>query len=60
MMETRSRSLIKTLSYRVLATLATIPFTGLSRAIEIHIILSLIYYVHERLWCGVRWQTDKN
>jgi uncharacterized membrane protein len=58
MRDTKKRSLIKTLSYRALATLATIPFTGLSTALQIHLVLSVIYFAHERLWCRIGWQAD--
>jgi uncharacterized membrane protein len=54
-MELQKRTLVKTVTYRVAAILATIPFTGLTTALSIHIILMLIYYVHERLWTKVRW-----
>jgi uncharacterized membrane protein len=54
-MELQKRTLVKTVTYRVAAILATIPFTGLTTALGIHVILMLIYYVHERLWTKVRW-----
>ena len=47
-METQRRTLVKTVTYRTAAILATIPFTGVVSAISIHVVLALIYYVHER------------
>ena len=54
-MELKSRSLVKTVTYRLLAILATVPFTGLATALEIHFILALIYYIHERVWTKIKW-----
>ena len=54
-MELQKRTLVKTLTYRTAAILATIPFTGLTTALGIHIILMLIYYVHERIWNKINW-----
>lgn len=64
MHETRARSLAKSMSWRVVATLTTIGlvwwFTG-----EVHVAVAvggvevlaklLIFYVHERLWDAVGW-----
>ena len=55
MIESAQRSLVKTLTYRILALLATIPVTGLIMAIEIHILLAIIYYIHERIWTRISW-----
>ena len=54
-MDLQKRTLIKTVTYRTAAILATIPFTGLTSALEIHFILMLIYYVHERVWTKIKW-----
>jgi len=62
--ETHCRSIFKTISWRILATLTTIMlvfvFTGRVRiAVAIggvEVILKLIlYFVHERLWNGFHW-----
>lgn len=53
--ETHSRSLLKTVTYRALGILATVPFTGVSTALWIHLVLAVIYYVHERLWLKISW-----
>lgn len=55
MTETHSRTLARAISYRIVATLITAIFTGLSSAIMIHVILTLVHYVMERLWLGVSW-----
>jgi len=33
----------------------TIPFTGLSTAILIHVILTVAHYIHERVWLKIKW-----
>lgn len=40
----------KTISYRILALLGTLPFTAVATAVEIHVVLSIIYFVHEWVW----------
>jgi adenylylsulfate kinase len=62
--ETHKRTVTKMITYRLTAWLLTIPImywmTGnLEQSIEgsvlIHIVLSLDYYVHERIWLKVKW-----
>lgn len=55
MIERPRRSLVKVITYRLLALIATVPFTGLSMAIGIHVMLMVIHYVHERAWARVAW-----
>lgn len=55
MTETRTRTLMRAVSYRVVATALTAVFTGLGEAIVIHIMLTLVHYVMERFWLRVRW-----
>ncbi len=64
--ETQSRSLLKTISWRVVATLTTavlvLIFTGdLSIAIGVGgleaVLKLLFYYLHERAWSHVGWGT---
>jgi len=62
--ETKSRSLSKTIIWRVIAMLITwgtiYAFTGkLSESIKITIVAALIgmaaYYIHERIWNRINW-----
>lgn len=62
--ETRTRSVVKTVIWRVVATLITwgtvYAYTGkLSESIEITIVAALIgmtaYYFHERIWNNISW-----
>jgi uncharacterized membrane protein len=63
-MDKKSRSLVKSISWRVLATLTTVVlvyiFTGgIKLALSVGffevILKMLIYYGHERVWDNVTW-----
>ncbi len=54
-METKKRTIARTVGWRVLATLMTIPFTGLSTAISIHVLLTIAHYFYERVWLKINW-----
>ena len=64
MTETHARTVAKMISYRVTAFLLTVPLTYLmtgnwSSAFEgsalIHVVLTLDYYIHERIWLKIKW-----
>ena len=55
MIEIHKRTLARAISYRIIALIATAFITGLSEAILIHIILTVIYYICERLWLHISW-----
>ena len=54
-METHTRTVIKSISWRIVATAVTAYFTGLSGAIIINIWMTVAYYAHERAWVKVNW-----
>jgi uncharacterized membrane protein len=54
-MESHKRTIARTVGWRIIATLLTIPFTGLSTAIFIHILLTVAHYFHERIWLKIKW-----
>ena len=54
-METKKRTILRTISYRIIALLITAIWTGLNNAIIIHIILTLIHYILERIWLTIKW-----
>jgi uncharacterized membrane protein len=63
--ESRRRSIVKTLSYRVIVTVilvvVTFVFTGsLYQTSAISIVFALLatiaYYVHERVWTTIKWK----
>ena len=54
-METKQRTLVRTVSYRIIALLITAIWTGLSDAVIIHIILTAVHYGLERIWLKINW-----
>jgi len=54
-METKKRTVVRALSYRIVALLITAIWTGLSDAVLIHIILTAIHYAIERIWLKIKW-----
>ncbi len=63
-METKKRTLARMVSYRITAWLFTIFYTWLFTgsigqatgfATILHILLSIDYYVHERIWLKIKW-----
>ena len=58
-METKKRTIIRTISYRIIALLITAIWTGLNNAILIHIILTVVHYVMERMWLKIKWGLKK-
>jgi uncharacterized membrane protein len=57
MAELHKRTVVCALTYRIVALLITALWTGLGNAIIIHIILTAVHYVHERVWLKVKWGT---
>jgi uncharacterized membrane protein len=55
MTESHKRTLVRAVSWRIVATLVTAAFTGLQGAIVINIWMTLAHYVHERLWLKWKW-----
>ena len=53
--ESNLRTITRGITYRLLAVLITALWTGLGEAIAIHLVLTLLYYVHERLWLRIKW-----
>jgi hypothetical protein len=50
MTETHFRTIVKIVSYRIIALLITAIWTGLGDAVVIHIILTAVHYGLERIW----------
>jgi uncharacterized membrane protein len=55
MAELHKRTIVRTVSYRILALLITAIWTGLSDAVVIHIILTAVHYGLERIWLKIKW-----
>ena len=63
-METKTRTVVRMITYRITAWLFTIFWTYLFTsdlssatgfATALHILLSIDYYVHERVWLKIKW-----
>lgn len=54
-METHKRTVARAVSYRIVATFLTALITGLGTAIFIHVLLTIVHYIMERLWLKVNW-----
>jgi uncharacterized membrane protein len=53
--ESRKRTIVRTLSYRLTALLFTSIIVGINTAVFIHIVLSIWHYVLERIWLKINW-----
>lgn len=54
-MELHKRTILRAITWRIIATLVTAAWTGLSGAIVINIFMTLAHYVHERVWLKINW-----
>lgn len=54
-METHSRTFVRAVSWRVIATLVTAIWTGIEGAIVINIFMTMAHYIHERIWLKILW-----
>lgn len=58
-MELHTRTLARAASWRITATAVTAFFTGLEGAIVINIFMTIVHYIHERLWLKLKWGIQK-
>jgi uncharacterized membrane protein len=63
-METKKRTILRMITYRISAWLFTILWTYIFTgnlinatgfATTLHILLSIDYYIHERIWLKIKW-----
>jgi uncharacterized membrane protein len=54
-MELHKRTIIRAITWRIVATLVTAAWTGLSRAIVINVFMTVAHYIHERAWLKINW-----
>ena len=68
MIETKIRSFIKTVFWRVIATLNSYfillylndqSHSNFKKAVYMNISGFFVYYVYERMWNRIKWQTTK-
>jgi uncharacterized membrane protein len=55
MTETHSRTIVRIFLFRLIAMLITAVWTGVADAIMIHIVLTIVHYVFERVWLKIKW-----
>lgn len=54
-METKTRSIVKAITWRIIATLIAYIWVGFTAAIIINVIQTVAYYFHERVWVHIKW-----
>jgi|LakMenE01Jun11ns_1017448.scaffolds.fasta_scaffold6722331_1 uncharacterized membrane protein len=68
MIETHKRTIARMITYRLTAWVFTILWTYLFTenlgnaagfATVLHILLSVDYYIHERIWINIKWGTNR-
>lgn len=59
MVETHKRTLVRTIVWRLIATCVTALWTGITGAIVINIVLTVLHYIHERAWLKVNWGKEE-
>ena len=68
MTETHKRTIVRMLTYRLTAWAFTILWTYLligdmgkstGFATILHVLLSVDYYIHERIWLRIKWGTKQ-
>jgi uncharacterized membrane protein len=58
MSESHKRTIARAVSWRIIATLITAIWAGFNAAIVINVILTMLHYVHERVWLNIKWGND--
>ena len=57
MKELHKRTIVRAITWRIVATLVTAAYTGLSGAIIVNLWMTLAHYIHERAWLKLNWGT---
>ena len=55
MSELHKRTIVRAISWRIVATAVTAAYTGISGAIIINVWMTLAHYIHERAWLKLNW-----
>jgi uncharacterized membrane protein len=55
MTETHTRTIVRAVVWRIIATLVTAIWAGWSGAIMANIVLTILHYIHERAWLKITW-----
>jgi uncharacterized membrane protein len=60
-MEQHKRTIARSASWRITATIVTAMWTGIESAILMNIAMTFVHYIHERIWLKVDWgKLDKS
>ena len=54
-MESHKRSIVKSITWRIIATLIAAYWVGFQIAILMNIVQTIAYYIHERIWVKIDW-----
>jgi uncharacterized membrane protein len=54
-MEQHRRTLARSASWRVTATIVTAVWTGIESAIWMNLAMTIVHYAHERIWLKIQW-----
>lgn len=54
-MESHTRSIVKSITWRIIATLIAAYWVGFHIAILMNIVQTIAYYIHERVWTKIDW-----
>lgn len=54
-MELHKRTIARAVVWRIIATLVTAIWAGWSGAIFANIVLTILHYIHERVWLKIEW-----
>jgi len=53
--EQHKRTIARSASWRITATIVTAMWTGIESAILMNIAMTFVHYIHERIWLKVDW-----
>lgn len=54
-MDTHKRTVVKTITFKFFTTAITALYIGIADAILLHIVLTFVYWLHERIWLKIKW-----
>lgn len=55
MTETHTRTIVRAICWRIIATLVTAIWAGWQGAIMANIVLTVLHYAYERVWLRLDW-----
>lgn len=59
-METKTRTIARAITFRLIALAVTVPIVGWKIAVGIQLVLLAAYYIHERVWLNINWGRIQN